>query len=84
MPYLSELQCYWEEGQNPKQLLTSFEEIQKTLYSNGIRKQYRNYPSLGFQEWHTAYYGDNYERLSKLKAKYDPDNLFSHEQTINA
>ena len=27
-------------------------------------------------------YGPNYERLSKLKAKYDKDNLFRHNQNI--
>jgi FAD/FMN-containing dehydrogenase len=27
-------------------------------------------------------YGDNYERLQKVKAKYDPDNFFNVNQNI--
>ncbi|MGH9162750.1 MAG: BBE domain-containing protein, partial [Vicinamibacteraceae bacterium] len=29
-----------------------------------------------------ATYGDNYERLVSIKAKYDPDNLFRVNQNI--
>ena len=29
-----------------------------------------------------ASYGENYERLAKIKAKYDPDNFFHVNQNI--
>ena len=76
------MQYYWDEKKDPKALLKSFDEIQNILYKNGIRKQYRNYPSLGFKDWEKAYFGDGYERLQEIKRKYDPENLFEHEQSV--
>ncbi|WP_344936655.1 FAD-binding oxidoreductase [Sphaerisporangium flaviroseum] len=52
---------------------------------------YINYPDrdLGNDEWNTSgvpwyhlYYGDNYERLLKAKRRWDPHNVFQHEQSI--
>jgi FAD binding domain-containing protein/berberine-like enzyme len=32
--------------------------------------------------WHTLYYKDNYRRLQRAKARWDPNNLFRHAQSI--
>jgi FAD/FMN-containing dehydrogenase len=32
--------------------------------------------------WIRAAFGANYERLARIKAKYDPDNFFHHNQNI--
>lgn len=83
MPYLSELQAYWENGQKHHILLENFSKIQNILYTNGIRKQYRNYPNVEFKNWESSYYGDsNYKKLQVIKSKYDPQNIFNHQQTI--
>jgi FAD/FMN-containing dehydrogenase len=34
------------------------------------------------QERVRASYGDNYDRLTQIKAKYDPENLFRVNQNI--
>ncbi|SFM80216.1 aclacinomycin oxidase [Chitinophaga sp. YR627] len=34
--------------------------------------------------WHTLYYKDNYPRLQKIKAKWDPLNIFHHALSIQA
>ncbi|WP_063046618.1 FAD-binding oxidoreductase [Nocardia pseudovaccinii] len=44
---------------------------------------YVNVPNVGMQEWQTAYWGkQHFERLRRIKAKYDPCNVFQYEQSI--
>lgn len=81
-PYLSELQSYWEKPSQEAGFLEKFEEIQQVFHRHGILAQYRNYPDIHFPNWESAYYGSNYERLQKLKSKWDPNDLFSFEQSI--
>jgi hypothetical protein len=48
-------------------------------YVNGA---YVNVPNIGMADWETAYWGSNFDRLRKIKAKYDPHNIFQYEQSI--
>jgi FAD/FMN-containing dehydrogenase len=48
-------------------------------YVNGA---YVNVPNAGMPDWETAYWGSNVDRLRAIKAKYDPDNVFSYEQSV--
>ncbi|MFF3767499.1 FAD-binding oxidoreductase [Streptomyces sp. NPDC001922] len=48
-------------------------------YVNGA---YVNVPNVGMQEWETAYWGRNVDRLRRIKQKYDPHNVFQYEQSI--
>ncbi|MFD6563908.1 FAD-binding protein [Micromonospora profundi] len=43
---------------------------------------YANVPNIGMAEWETAYWGRNFKRLRRVKAKYDPHNVFQYEQSI--
>ncbi|MFB7737205.1 BBE domain-containing protein [Streptomyces sp. NPDC056112] len=43
---------------------------------------YVNVPDVGMQDWETAYWRSNFGRLRKIKAKYDPHNVFQYDQSI--
>lgn len=84
LPYLGELQAYWEQESQEKRLTDAFEDIQTLFRNNGIKAHYRNYPDINFKNWETAYYGDHYGRLQKVKKQYDPEDLFQYPQSIKA
>lgn len=45
---------------------------------------YQNYVDGRITDWPQAYFGDNYPRLQRVKAAYDPGNLFRHPQSVRA
>lgn len=48
-------------------------------YTQGV---YVNTPDLSIINWPKEYYGSNFDRLTRVKAKYDPDNIFHFPQSI--
>ena len=80
--YVSELQTYWEAPAQGERLINAFSEVQAIFYNNGIKTQYRNYADINFKDWEHSYYGENYERLQKIKSKYDPENIIRSEQSV--
>jgi FAD binding domain/Berberine and berberine like len=45
-------------------------------------RSYVNFPDRTMKDWATRYYGDNLTRLTQVKQKYDPTNVFRFAQSI--
>jgi FAD/FMN-containing dehydrogenase len=50
-------------------------------YSN--HESYQNYPDPQLRDWRAAYYAENYPRLTQIKKQYDPDGVFTFDQSID-
>ena len=82
MPYLGELQAYWEKGDIPAPLAAGHARIRRLLREAGITRHYRNYPDPRLEGWEQAYFGDRYGRLQEIKARLDPADRFQHPQSV--
>ena len=49
-------------------------------YASG--QAYQNYVDPALADWRQAYYGANLARLTQVKAKYDPNRVFTFPQAI--
>lgn len=48
----------------------------------GSGRVYPNFPDPDLEDWAEAYHGANYNRLVRVKRKYDPDNWFQFPQSL--
>ncbi len=57
------------------------EDFRKAMhpFTQGV---YVNTPDLLIKNWPKAYFGRNFEELTQVKAKYDPENIFRFPQSI--
>jgi FAD/FMN-containing dehydrogenase len=50
----------------------------------GSGRVFPNFPDPDLEDWAQAYYGSNYDRLVRIKARYDPAGLFHFHQSLPA
>jgi FAD/FMN-containing dehydrogenase len=52
------------------------------VHPSGSGGVYPNFPDPDLPDWGHAYYGANYDRLLRVKARYDPGNFFRFHQSL--
>jgi hypothetical protein len=52
------------------------------VHPHASGQAYQNYVDPDLTNWRQAYYGANYARLSRIKGRYDPHQLFNFPQAI--
>jgi FAD/FMN-containing dehydrogenase len=50
----------------------------------GSGRVFQNFADPDLENWADAYYGTNYERLMRIKSRYDPRNIFRFHQSLRA
>jgi FAD/FMN-containing dehydrogenase len=83
--FLAQLTTTWTSGasagsvRRQRDWLHGFRDALRP-YANG--EAYQNYPDPELVDWRRAYYGGNYDRLVRVKARYDPSSLLRPPQGI--
>lgn len=58
------------------------DEFYAVLSAHGGKGAFQNFPDAALVDWRERYYGANLPRLTRIKAEFDPTNLFRHGQSL--
>jgi FAD/FMN-containing dehydrogenase len=77
-PFLVTAEANWTDPAQTDEAIAWAREVWDAMERYSTGGVYLNFPGFGEEKEALARagYGENYERLAALKAKYDPDNLF--------
>jgi FAD/FMN-containing dehydrogenase len=79
--YYLEWDASWTEKSETRENLMLVEKTRAQLQPY-ITGSYVNVPDLSIKNYGLEYYGNNFARLQKVKAQYDPENVFNFVQSI--
>ncbi|MGK3988109.1 FAD-binding oxidoreductase [Sorangium sp. So ce136] len=74
-------QAYWTAAAEEAESVAWVERVRRAMLPH-VRGAYINYIDAELEDWLTAYYGPNLARLSAIKAKYDPREVFRFPLSI--
>ena len=60
------------------------QELVSLIAPHTPNESYQNFPNRAISDWQEQYYAENFPRLVKVKADYDPGNVFHNAQSIPA
>jgi FAD/FMN-containing dehydrogenase len=82
-PYLLEILANWSDPADSDVNIAWAREFFETMKPHSTGKTNVNFPGLGDdREFGRAAFGEHWNRLSEIKKKYDPTNLFRLNQNI--
>ncbi|PRP55673.1 FAD-binding oxidoreductase [Bacillus halotolerans] len=79
--FYTEWTASWQNKSQEASNLASVERVRQ-LMQPYVAGSYVNVPDQNIENFGKEYYGANFARLRKIKAKYDPENLFCFPQSI--
>jgi hypothetical protein len=84
-------QTYWTDPSGDDANLGWIREFYARMYgprgpwpNDVLDGCYVNYPDSDLADWEYLYYKDAYPRLQAVKARWDPRNVFNHDQSVRA
>jgi FAD/FMN-containing dehydrogenase len=84
-----QFQTYWTDEADDEANLAWIREFYIDMYGaagpvpdDTMDGCYVNYPDVDLDDWQTLYYKENYARLQAVKARWDPLDIFNHQQSI--
>jgi hypothetical protein len=85
--FIPEVKSIWDAdkpGDAYSNVEWAYEFFEAMRVAGDATGAYVNYIDPLLHNWADMYYGENYERLKKIKKDIDPDNLFSFQQSIGS
>lgn len=79
--FYTEWNASWVNKSQEAENLDSVERVRQQMKPY-VAGSYVNVPDQNIENFGKEYYGANFARLRKIKAKYDPENLFCFPQSI--
>ncbi len=83
--YIFEMECAWAPVDKPEVVRAQQDWLGsyfEAMRPHVLQQSYVNFPNRDQQNWARAYYGSNLARLSSIKRKYDPQQVFKFAQSI--
>jgi hypothetical protein len=74
----------WESSSTTPARLAEMSALYDAMRPYVSGAAYVNYCDLDLVDWPQAYWGQNLPHLQSIKSSFDPQNLFSHAQSVHA